>query len=235
MPVYGAGIVVKAIEDRLLIDAFDADSPARAAGMQTGDVIAAVNDKILPYGEFLKFMRMNNDDVRFLVKRNGKSLSFTIKPKLYFLSPPSAHTIYELSVIGGQRFNLAVVVTDVREDTGERSFPSQEDMSRQIRRDIENKTLNNMPPQDKVSFVDGTLLEGIIDEYRLNMAGLISEEGRTKISSRTGATHLFAVTVARTRKGPQGRENCEDAVAASLMEITSGAVLAIDQSTSPCI
>ena len=235
MPVYGAGIVVKAVESRLLIDAIDPDSPAMAAGMRTGDVITAVNDKILPYGEFLKFMRMNNDeDVRFLVRRDGKRLSFTIKPKLYFMLPPSAHKIYELSVIGEQRINLAVVVTNVRNNTGERSFLWQEDRSRQIRRDIENNTLNNMPLQDNVSFVDGALLEGIVDEYRLKMAGLTSEEGRKKIYSRTGATHLFTVTSERNRKGLPGRENCEDTVTASLLEITSGAVLAIDQSTSPC-
>lgn len=235
MPVYGAGIVVKEVEGLLFIDAFDADSPAQAAGMLTGDVIAAVNDRILPYGELLKFMRMSSDeDVRFLVKRDGKRLSFTIRPKLYFLSPPSAHKIYELSVIGEQRVDLAVVVTDARNNAGKRSLSWREDMSRQIRRDIENYTLNNMPLQNKVSFVDGPLLDGIVEEYRLNMTGLTSEEGRTKIRSRTGATHLFAVTVERNPTSLQGRQSCEDTVAASLIEITSGVVLAVDQSTSPC-
>jgi hypothetical protein len=234
-PVYGAGIVVKEVEEQLLIDAFDVDSPALAAGMRTGDVIAAVNDRMLPYGEFLKFMRMSSDeDVRFLVKRkNGHRLSFTVTPKLYFLSPPSAHRIYELSVIGGQRVNLAVVVTDVRNNAGKTSFFLQEDMSRQIRKDIENYTLNNMPPQAKVSFVDGPLLDGIVKEYLLNMAGLTSEEGRTKIRSTTGATHLFAVTFERNPTGLPGGERFEDTVAASLMETTSGVVLAVDQSTSP--
>jgi hypothetical protein len=233
-PVYGAGIVVKEVEDRLLIDAFDADSPAKAAGMLTGDVIAAVNDRILPYGEFLKFMRMSNDEaVRFLVKRNGQRISFTVTPKLYFMSPPSAHRIYELSVIGGQRVTLAVVVTDVRNNAGKTSFSRQEDMSRQIRRDIENYTLNNMPLQAKVSFVDGPLLDGIVEEYRLNMAGLTSEEGRTKMRSATGATHLFAVILERNPASLPGGERYEDTVAASLMETTSGAVLAVDQSTSP--
>jgi hypothetical protein len=233
-PVYGAGIVVKEVEGRLLIDAFDADSPAMAAGMLTGDVIAAVNDRMLPYGEFLKFMRMSNDEaVRFLVKRNGQRLSFIVTPKLYFMSPPSAHRIYELSVISGQRVNLAVVVTDVRDNAGKTSFLWQEDLSRQIRRDIENYTLNNMPLQAKVAFVDGPLLDGIVEEYRLNMAGLTSEEGRTKIRNATGATHLFAVTVERKPTGPQGGEGSEVTVAASLLETTSGAVLAVDQSTSP--
>jgi hypothetical protein len=234
-PVYGVGIVVKEVGDRLLMDAFDADSPALAAGMLAGDVIIAVNDRILPYGEFLKVMRMSNDeDVRFLVKRNGQRLSFTVTPKLYFMSPPSAHRIYELSVIGGQRVNLAVVVTEVRNNAGKTSFFWQEDMSRQIRKDIENYTLNNMPLQAKISFVDGPLLDGIVEEYRLNMAGLTSEEGRKKIRSVTGATHLFAVTFERNPTGQQGGESCEDTVAASLMETTSGAVLAVDQNTSPC-
>ena len=233
-PVYGAGIVVKEVEERLVIDAFDVDSPALAAGMLTGDVIAAVNDRVLPYGEFLKFMRMSSDEaVRFLIKRNGHRLSFTVTPKLYFMSPPSAHRIYELSVIGGQRVNLAVVVTDVRNNAGKTSFFLQEDMSRQIRRDIENYTLNNMPFQARVSFVDGPLLDGIVEEYRLNMAGLTSEEGRTKIRSTTGATHLFAVTFERNPTGLQGGEQFEDTVAARLMEVASGAVLAVDQSTSP--
>jgi hypothetical protein len=233
-PVYSAGIVVKEVEGRLLIDAFDAGSPARAAGMLKGDVIAAVNDRILPYGEFLKFMRLSSDEaVRFLVKRYGQRLSFTVTPKLYFMSSPSAHRIYELSVIGGQQVNLAVVVTAVRNNAGKTSFSWREDMSRQIRRDIENHTLNNMPPQAEVSFVDGPLLDGIFEEYRLNMAGLTSEEGRTKIRSTTGATHLFAVTFDRNPTSLQGGEGFEDTVAASLMETTSGAVLAVDQSTSP--
>jgi len=233
-PVYGAGIVVKEVKGRLLIDAFDADAPALAAGMQTGDVIAAVNDRILPYGEFLKCMRMSSDaDVRFLVKRNGQGLTFTVTPKLYFLSPPSAQRIYELAVIGGQQVNLAVVVTDVGNNAGKVSFSWQEEMRRQIRRDIENYTLNNMPLQAKVSFVDGPLLDGIVEEYRLNRAGLTSEEGRMKIRSTTGATHLFAVTFERNPAGLPGVACCDDTVVASLMEITSGTVLAVDQSTSP--
>jgi hypothetical protein len=233
-PVYSVGIVVKDVEGQLLIDAFDAGSPALAAGMMKGDAIAAVNDRILPYGEFLRVMRMRSDeDVRFLVKRYGRRLSFTVTPKLYFMSPPSSHRIYELSVIGGQQVNLAVVVTDVRNNGDKTSFSWREDMSRQIRRDIENYTLNNMPFQARVSFVDGPLLDGIVEEYRLNMAGLTSEEGRTKIRSATGATHLFAVTFERKTAGIQGGERGEDTVAASLMETTSGTVLAVDQSISP--
>jgi hypothetical protein len=90
-----------------------------------------------------------------------------------------------------------------------------------------------MPFQARVSFVDGPLLDGIVEEYRLNMAGLTSEVGRTKIRSTTGATHLFAVTFERNPASIQGGEHVEDTVAASLMETTSGAVLAVDQSTSP--
>jgi len=88
------------------------------------------------------------------------------------MSHPSAHKIYELSVLGEQRLKLAVVVTAVRNNAGRKTFSWQEDI---IRRDVENNP-----------------------------------------------------------KRLPGRESCEYTVATSLGEIKSGAVLAIDQSISPC-
>ena len=235
LPVYSTGIVVKPDEGRLLVEAFDAGSSAKTAGMRVGDVLAAVDGKILPYEGYLKFMHLNKgEDVRFMIKRRDQQLSFVVTPKLYFFSPPSAHKIYELSVIDGQQVNLAVVVIDVRNNEKKSSYSWQEHMRQELRRDVKNSTLNNLPHQENLSFVEGPRMAAIIEEYKLNMAGLISEDARAKIRSSTGATHLLAVTFERNLKNINEKASCEDNLAASLMDIKNGAVLAVDQSTSRC-
>jgi hypothetical protein len=50
------------------------------------------------------------------------------------MSPPSAHRIYELSVIGEQRLKQAVVVTAVRNNAGRRAFSWREDIISKGRR-----------------------------------------------------------------------------------------------------
>jgi membrane-associated protease RseP (regulator of RpoE activity) len=235
IPVYRTGFDVKEVKDGLFIEAFDTDSPAKAAGMQKGDCIVSINGKITSHKEFLKLMHVNRgEDVLFTIKRYNQMLDYTITPKLYFNSPPSAYKIYELSVIDERKVNLAVIVTEVRNNTSERSYSWEESTRHQVQRSIENNMLNNLDRQDKLSFVDRSRLDEIIDAYKLNMTGLTSDDARAKIGKTTGATHLLVTTFARNPKRIKGRESCEDTVTGRLMEIESGKVLAIDQSTSDC-
>jgi hypothetical protein len=233
IPVYSTGFDVKEEKDGLLIESIDADSAAKAAGMQKGDLIVSVNGMVTSNKEFLKLMHLNRgEDVLFKINRYGQILEYIITPKLYFTSPPSAYKVYELSVIDEQRVNLAVIVTDVRNNTSERNYLWEESTRHQVQENIENKMLNNLDRQDRLSFVDRSRLDEIIDAYKLNLTGLTSDDARAKISKTTGATHLLVTTFARNPIN--GRENCEDTVMGRLIDIKSGEVLAVDQSTSYC-
>lgn len=235
IPVYRTGFDVKEVKDGLLIEGFDAGSYAQAAGMQKGDLIVSVNGKVLSNKEYLKLMHLNRgEDVLFKINRYDQILDYVITPKLYFNSPPSAYKIYELSVIDEQRVNLAIIVTEVRNYNSQRNYLWEESTRHQVQGDIKNNMLNNLDRQDRLSFVDRSRLDVILDSYKLNMAGLTSDDARAKIGKTTGATHLLVSTFARHPKRIKGRESCEDTVTGRLIEIRSGEVLAVDQSTSEC-
>ncbi|HXY55810.1 MAG TPA: PDZ domain-containing protein [Nitrospirota bacterium] len=235
IPVYRTGLDVKEAQGGLSIESVDADSPAKDAGIQPEDLIVAVNGNRISHKEFLKLMQLNRgEDVHFAVNRYNEILDFTITPKLYFNSPPSVYMIYELSVIDEQKVNLAVIVTDVKNNTSEDNYSWEENTRNQLQRDIENNVLNNLDSQDGVSFVDRSRLEEIIDGYKMNMTGLISDNARATIGKTTGATHILATTFARNPKKVNDTESCEDTITGRLMEVGSGKVLAVDQSTSDC-
>ncbi len=235
IPVYRTGFDVKEVKDGLLIEAIDADSNAKAAGMQKGDLIVSINGKAPSNKEFLKLMHSNRgENILFKINRYGQPFDYSITPKLYFNSPPSAYKIYELSVIDEQKVNLAVIVTEVRNNTSGRNYSWEESTRHQIQGNIENNMLNNLDRQDRLSFVDRSRLNEIIDGYKLNMAGLASDEARAEIGKTTGATHLLVTTFTRNPKRIKGRESCEDTITGRLIEIKSGKVLAVDQNTSDC-
>lgn len=235
IPVYRTGFDVKEVKDGLFIETFDADSTAKAAGMQKGDLIVSINGRAPSNKELLKLMHSNRgENILFKINRYGQLLDYSITPKLYFNSPPSAYKIYELSVIDEQKVNLAVIVTEVRNNTSERNYLWEESTRHQVQGNIENKMLNNLDRQDRLSFVDRSRLDEIIDGYKLNMTGLTSDDARAEIGKTTGATHLLVTTFARNPKRIKGRESCEDTITGRLIDIKSGKVLAVDQDTSDC-
>ena len=235
IPVYSAGFDVKEVKDGLLIESFDDDSSAKAAGMQKGDLIVSVNGRVPSNKEFLKSMHLNRgEDVLFKINRYGQILDYVITPKLYFNSPPSAYKIYELSVIDEQRVNLAVIVTEVRNNTSQKNYLWEESTRQQVQGNIENDILNNLDRQDRLSFVDRSRLDEIMDSYKLNMAGVTADDARAQIGKTTGATHLLVTTFTRNPIRIRDRESCEDTVTGRLIDIKSGEVLAVDQSISYC-
>jgi membrane-associated protease RseP (regulator of RpoE activity) len=235
IPVYRIGFDVKEAKEGLVIDAVDADSPAKAAGIQKGDLIVTINGKAVSHKELLNLMQLNRgEEVHLALKRYGDMLDYTITPRLYFNSPPSVYMIYKLSVIDEQKVNLAVIVTEVNNNTSQSSYSWKEITRNQVQRDIENSVLNNLDCQDRLSIIDRSHLEEIIDAYKLNMAGLTSDEARARIGKTTGATHILATTFTRNPKMVNDRESCEDTITGTLMEINSGKVLAVDQSVTDC-
>jgi PDZ domain-containing protein/peptidoglycan-synthase activator LpoB len=235
VPVYSAGFDVREVKDGLFIEAFDAGSPAKAAGMQKGDLIVSINCRTPSNKEFLKLMHSNRGEaIIFKINRYGQLLDYTITPKLYFNSPPSAYKIYELSVIDEQKVNLAVIVTEVRNNTSERNYLWEESTRHQIQENIENNMLNNLDRQDRLSFVNRSRLDEIIDSYKLDMAGITSDDARAEIGKTTGATHLLVTTFARNPKRIKDRESCADTVTGRLIDVKSGKVLAVDENTSDC-
>ncbi len=63
IPVYRTGFDVKEVKNGLQIEALDADSTAKAAGMQKGDLIVSINGKAPSNKEFLKLMHSNRGKI----------------------------------------------------------------------------------------------------------------------------------------------------------------------------
>ncbi|HLR24470.1 MAG TPA: RIP metalloprotease RseP [Fodinibius sp.] len=57
------------------------DSPAQAAGLQGGDVIASINDKTVNYWlQAVQIISSSKDSLDITIRRGGQTLAYTIKP-----------------------------------------------------------------------------------------------------------------------------------------------------------
>ncbi len=234
IPVYRTGLIVKEEDDGLRVVDFENEFPGKTAGMQIGDVIVSVDGKKLSKKELATLMNLNRgEEVLFTVWRHGLTLDYRVTPQLYFILPPSMYKIYELLDVDEQRVRLAVVVTEVKDNTGRRSYPWEESMRLRVQGALENRLLNNLGTFDSFSLADKSRLNKILDDYRLDMTGLTSDDARARIGNMTGATHLLVATVVRYQ-GTEQNGSCEDNETTKLLEIKSGRTLAVDQSIQGC-
>jgi hypothetical protein len=174
------------------------------------------------------------EKVQFTIKRNNLTAGYIIKPKKIGYYPPSGLKIYEMLVIDERKVSLAVIVTDVKNNTSVGTHSWEDSIRHQLQGSVESYFLKGFGKFDKFSLVDRSRIENILNEYRLNMTGLTSDDARAKIGNMTGATNLLIVSYARYSK-MQGRyESCEDTQTGRLIDIESGKVLAVDQSKTDC-
>jgi hypothetical protein len=170
--------------------------------------------------------KKKGERVVFTVQRKGKMQTFEVAPVIIKVRP----TLIKLQslLLENKKVVLAVVVSDVK-STFDMKREVYDSWAEGIRHDeqtaMESFYLNNLGKNAHFSIVDRSRTKAILDEYRLNQTGLVSDTMRLKIGEMTGATHLLDVNFARY-KNPQGYN---DAINARLIDISSGTVMAVDQ------
>ena len=233
--VYRTGIDCTDTQDGCLINDLDPDLPAKLAGMLVGDLIISIKGQTLSNKEFLKLMHLNSgQSIIFKIKRNGQMLDFNVTPKKVTAVAPSMHKIYELLNINERKITLAIIIANVKNNMNVQDrFSWEESTKYDLQGDIENGMLKSFSRNKNFMLIDRAHLDNIIEEYKLNMSGLVSDDARTKIGKMTGATHLLIATLNRYGKN---RYSCnyEDVLTVKLIDIENGQVLAIDRQITDC-
>jgi membrane-associated protease RseP (regulator of RpoE activity) len=227
IPVYSAGITkIYSTSDVLFIESIDPDSPAQTAGIQIGDLIAAVNGKKLSEKEFYQLNRANRgENIAITINRGGQNMEFDLKPVKRMKWPPSADKLSEL-LQDGQKISLAVFVADVKSDGKDDSKAWEEAQRKQWHEFINNHILKEFGKYKNFTVVNSALMYNTLDRHKFNMAGDISEDARNVISKMTGATHLLIATLSRI---VDDNNTQVEIASARLIDIQTGKDLALDQ------
>jgi hypothetical protein len=207
-----------------------AESPAKNAGIKNGDIIVAVNGTKMSKVELLKLMHNSTgEDVFIKVNRNSQTYDYKITPQLFMLRP-SIKTI--ISLLDSRKVSLAIVASSFKNNTpwafnNPSLVPSwEESIKEQLIGNTESLMLNTFSYDTNFSLVDRSHVNKIVNEYQINMSGLVSESEMMQIGKMTGATHLLILSGARY---PAEGNDCLDDVTARLIQLESGKVLAIDR------
>jgi membrane-associated protease RseP (regulator of RpoE activity) len=224
-----AGIVLQLVENRIIVKSLTPNSPAEKAGILAGDAVLTVDGRSFPsVKEVMDHIssKKKGERVVFAVERKGKMHTFEVVPVTIKVRP----TVLKLQslLLENKKVVLAVVVSDVK-STFDMKREVYDSWAEGIRHDeqttMEGFYLKNLGRNSLFSIVDRSRTKAILNEYRLNQTGLVSETMRLKIGEMTGATHLLDVNFARY-KNPQGYT---DAINARIIDISSGTVMAVDQ------
>jgi hypothetical protein len=239
VPVYDIGFGSKQSEDGILITEITpyGNNPAKAAGLQVGDVIVSVNGKKLTNDEFYRYSFYDNrgQDVFLRINRKGQMVDCIITPLLRgYVSPIIKKIVELLSLKNRKKMSIAVIVLEVKDNSAYIDAARQhdwEESGKQLQQgNAENFLLSAFGNDNYFSLVDRLHVDKILEEYKFNMTGIVSEDARVKIGKMTGATHLFTTSFLRYPKN----DSCVDLINSRLIDVESGEILAVNQESYDC-
>jgi membrane-associated protease RseP (regulator of RpoE activity) len=224
-----AGLALQLVEKKIVVKALAPNYPGEKAGIMAGDVVLTVDGQSFPgVMDVVNYIgsRKKGEKVVIVVERNGEKHTFKIEPATIRIRP----TLLKLQtqLFEGRKVALAVVVSDVKTtfDMKPEVYESWvQGIRNDVQSDMESFYLRNCGANKNFGIVDRSRTKAILEEFRLNQTGLVSDTMRVKIGEMTGATHLLDISFARFRAAA----GYHDDVNVRLIDIGSGAVLAVDQ------
>lgn len=210
------------------------ESPAQRAGILAGDVIVSVNGRKVSEWDLRRIMNTNiGETVFFKVSRGGRLREIPVTPS-ETLVRPSVKMLLDILNGRATRVALAVVVTAVEDNCV--SSPARGGGSltlwsaaakERIARNMKDVVQSSVGKDPNFSLVERSRIERVMNQYRLNMQGPVSEHEMKKVGKMVGATYLLLVADAAF----QGNDSvCRDAVTARLVNLENGTVIAVDKS-----
>lgn len=224
-----AGIVLKAIDNKIVVKGLAPNSPSEKAGIMQGDAVLTIDGLTLPgVREIVEHIgtKRKGEHVVIVIERNGEKRTFDFEPMTIKIRRTLA-SIQSL-LLDNKKIVLAVVVSDVKNtfDMKKDIYDSWvEGVRNNEQTGMEGFYLKNVGTGPNFSIVDRSRTKAILEEYKLGQTGLVSDTMRVKIGEMTGATHLLDVTFGRFKT----EQGYNDVLNARLIDINTGAVVAVDQ------
>ena len=211
-----------------------AESPAQSAGIQAGDIIVSVGGHRISEWGLRRLMNVNiGEDVLFKVNRHGRLLEVWVRPRASLVRP-SVKMLLDVLGAGRKKVALAIAVTSVEDASVSPAVRGDGDLTlsknavqEQVRKGQENVMLSSVGKHPNFTLVEGSRIQRVMKEWRLNASGPVSEQVMIKVGKMVGATYLLLVSEAAFL----GSNNaCWDKVTARLVELENGTVVAVDWS-----
>jgi membrane-associated protease RseP (regulator of RpoE activity) len=224
-----AGMILQVVDNKIVVKGVVPNSPAEKAGVIPGGVILTVDGLALKsLGEIVDHIgaKRKGEHVVIVVERNGEKHTYDFEPVMIKVRRTLAAIQSLLS--DNKKVVLAVVVSDVRTtfDMKKDVYDSWvEGVRNNEQTGMESFYLQSLGTGTTFSIVDRSRTKAILEEFKLGQTGLVSDTLRAKIGEMTGATHLLDVTFSRFKID----EGYDDVLNARLIDINTGAVLAVDQ------
>jgi membrane-associated protease RseP (regulator of RpoE activity) len=206
-------------------------APAERAGIQPGDIIVSVKGHRISGWDLRRLMNVNiGEDVLLKVNRHGRLHEFWVRPR-ESLVRPSVKMLLEILGASRKKVALAIAVTSAENTCVSPAMGgltlSKMAALEQVRKDQENVILSSVGKHPNFTLVEGSRIQTVMKEWRLNASGPVSEQAMIKVGKMVGATYLLLVSEAAFR----GSSNaCWDKVTARLVDLESGTVVAVDWS-----
>jgi membrane-associated protease RseP (regulator of RpoE activity) len=225
-----AGVALQMEGKKIVVKWLAQNSPAEKAGIIPGDVVLTVDGTAFPsVKEIVDHVaaKRKGERVVFVVERKGKQHTFKLEPVTIKIRRTLAN-LQSMVLFDHKKVALAVVVSEVKS-----TFEMKPDVyaswaagvRTQEQTAMESFYLNSLGRTPDFSIVDRSRTNTILEEFKLDQTGLVSDAMRVKIGEMTGATHLLDVSFSRFKTD----RGYDDVINARLIDISSGAVLAVDQ------
>jgi membrane-associated protease RseP (regulator of RpoE activity) len=217
------------INNKMVVKEVMKSFPAERAGIKRGDIVVSIDGK--KYKNDIEIISLINNEFRgdhvlLVINRNGKQINFNVEPIVVKVRQQGISIIKILAK--DNKVSLAIVVDEVKDTFLNTSADWADSIRNILQSQQESFYLSAFGNNNNFSIVDRIQLMQILFEFQFHQVGFISDEIRMKIGEMTGATHILDISYARLR----GRYNSyKDIINTRLIEIKSGAVLAVDQMT----
>jgi membrane-associated protease RseP (regulator of RpoE activity) len=211
----------------------NAKSPAESTGIMEGDLLLSVDKiKISSQKVFRSLLdkSMSSDrEVEINLLRADTPMLVRVKPKILEGFPIPIKLI---DLVEDSKVVIAVIAGDVENNIPATSNFDKEEWKNSIRRnitsDVERAIISISSIDDNIKLVDRTAINKILDEYKFNSSGFVSEEMRVKLGKMYGVTHIIVCEFSRFRSG---RGGFQDITNRKLINIQTGIVEASDYSS----
>lgn len=224
------GISIVTINNEAVVKSLAKNFPAENVGIMRGDIIVTGDGKKITTGKDIALLldtKNNGEQVSFVINRNGKQHTFDLDPKM-IKERPTVKSIRKL-IEFKKKVSIAVLVSDVKNSFPDVRFDWADSIRNSIQSDAEGGLLSLYSDEENFSVVDRSRFKQLLDEFRINQAGFVSDKLRVKIGEMTGATHIMDISFSRFPT--TNNRGYVDEKAYRLIDVESGTVLAVDKTT----
>ena len=214
-------------ERGVIVDGVVPGTPVQIAGIKEGDILIKIdNVKIYTNRELRE--RLNNvhsgRDVEITLMRDGSLRTIRVKPEM--AKEPSTFRKLD-SLVRDNKVTVAIIVGEVSNSIS--GNVNLDDWKQSIKRNLigyaEDALLFIFRGDINFRLVDRSIINKVLEEFKLNESGLVSDEMRIKLGKMYGVTHIIKIDFSRY---PHGRQGYEDITNINLISLETGIIEASD-------